>query len=75
MPQDRTEHPGLEGSFTLLTPKGRREVAYTEIYGHSRLITDPEEVRQYTERYGIIRAQALTPHESLTAIEKMLGEL
>ncbi|MFB7027672.1 MULTISPECIES: helix-turn-helix domain-containing protein [unclassified Streptomyces] len=75
MPIDRDEHPGLGGSFTLLTPKGRREVAYTEIYGHARLITDPEEVRAYTERYGIIRAQALTPRESLERIEKMLGEL
>ncbi|MFC9386249.1 helix-turn-helix domain-containing protein [Streptomyces venezuelae] len=75
MPIEREEHPSLGGSFTLLTPKGRREVAYTEIYGHSRLITDPEEVRMYTERYGIIRAQALTPRESLELIEKMLGEL
>ncbi|MEV5968549.1 helix-turn-helix transcriptional regulator [Streptomyces sp. NPDC051921] len=75
MPFNRTEHPSLDGSFTLLTPKGRREVAYTEIYGHARLITDPELVRQYTERYGIIRAQALTPRESLELIEKMLGEL
>ncbi|MFB7607788.1 helix-turn-helix domain-containing protein [Streptomyces gardneri] len=75
MPNERTEHPGLEGAFTLLTPKGRREAAYTEIYGHPRLITDPEEVRVYTERYGIIRAQALTPHESLELLEKMLGEL
>ncbi|MET9437756.1 helix-turn-helix transcriptional regulator [Streptomyces sp. NPDC006551] len=74
MPTEREEHPSLGGSFTLLTPRGRREVAYTEIYGHARLITDPEEVRMYTERYGIIRAQALTPHESLAAIEKMLGE-
>ncbi|MER7514916.1 helix-turn-helix transcriptional regulator [Streptomyces sp. NPDC126499] len=75
LPFDCTEHPGLEGAFTLLTPKGRREVAYIESYGHARLITDPEEVRMYTERYGIIRAQALTPHESLDLIEKMLGEL
>ncbi|MEU4062068.1 helix-turn-helix transcriptional regulator [Streptomyces wedmorensis] len=75
MPNDPDEHPGLGGAFTLLTPKGRREVAYTEIYGHARLFTDPEEVRMYTERYGIIRAQALTPRESLERIEKMLGEL
>ncbi|WP_405856482.1 helix-turn-helix transcriptional regulator [Streptomyces sp. NBC_00090] len=75
MPTEREEHPGMEGAFTLLTPKGRREVAYTESYGHARLITDPEEVRMYTERYGIIRAQALTPRESLELIEKMLGEL
>ncbi|MER5964414.1 helix-turn-helix transcriptional regulator [Streptomyces sp. NPDC002057] len=75
MPNDPDEHPGLEGAFTLLTPKGRREVAYVESYGHARLITDPEEVRMYTERYGIIRAQALTRRESLERIEKMLGEL
>ncbi|MFE5792205.1 helix-turn-helix transcriptional regulator [Streptomyces sp. NPDC056503] len=71
---DRDEHPYLDGAFTLLTPPGRREVAYTEIYGHARLITDPEEVRQHSERYGILRSQALTKRESLTWIEKLLGE-
>ncbi|MFE7546966.1 helix-turn-helix domain-containing protein [Streptomyces gardneri] len=75
MPLSEEEHPSLDGAFTLLTPKGRREVAYTEIYGHPRVITDPEEVRVYTERYGIIRAMALTPPESLERIEKLLGEL
>ncbi|MFI0923250.1 helix-turn-helix domain-containing protein [Streptomyces sp. NPDC021012] len=75
MPLKWEEHPSLDGAFTLLTPPGRREVAYTEIYGHPRLITAPEEVRVYTERYGILRSQALTPRESLELIEKMLGEL
>ncbi|MEU6165302.1 helix-turn-helix domain-containing protein [Streptomyces tanashiensis] len=75
MPLKWEEHPSLDGAFTLLTPPGRREVAYTEIYGHARLITAPEEVRVYSDRYGIIRAQALTPRESLELIEKMLGEL
>ncbi|WP_328676643.1 helix-turn-helix domain-containing protein [Streptomyces sp. NBC_00322] len=74
MPLDREEHPSLDGAFILLTPKGRQQVAYTEIYGHPRLITDAEEVRVFTERYGIIRAQALTPRESLSLVEKMLGE-
>ncbi|MFB7450413.1 helix-turn-helix domain-containing protein [Streptomyces sp. NPDC056194] len=74
IPQEGTEHPYLGGPFTLLTPKGRREVAYTEIYGHARLITDPEEVRHYSERYGILRSQALTKQESLDWIEKRLGE-
>ncbi|GAA2787121.1 helix-turn-helix domain-containing protein [Streptomyces showdoensis] len=75
MPLDGQEHPYLDGAFTLLTPRGRREVAYTEIYGHARLITDPELVRQYAERYGIIRARALPPRESIDWIEKLLGEL
>ncbi|MFD4372634.1 Scr1 family TA system antitoxin-like transcriptional regulator [Streptomyces sp. NPDC058486] len=75
MPLDREEHPALGGQFTLLTLKGRREVAYTESYQHARLITDPDEVRMYSERYGIMRAQALTPLESLEHLEKLLGEL
>lgn len=74
MPLERDEHPALGSAFTLLRPRGRNEVAYTESYGHANLITDPEQVRVYSERYGIIRAQALTPHESLALIEKMLGE-
>ncbi|MFE7109184.1 Scr1 family TA system antitoxin-like transcriptional regulator [Streptomyces sp. NPDC057575] len=74
MPTNREEHPSLDVSFIMLTPKGRQQVAYTEAYGHPRLITDPDEVRVFSERYGIIRSQALTPRESLTLIEKMLGE-
>ncbi|AVZ73622.1 transcriptional regulator [Streptomyces lunaelactis] len=74
MPTEREEHPSLGGPFNLLTPRGRQQVAYIEIQGYPRLITDPEEVRIFTERYGIIRAQALTPRESLSLIEKTLGE-
>ncbi|WP_199548958.1 helix-turn-helix transcriptional regulator [Streptomyces sp. N35] len=74
MPTDREEHPSLDGSFILLTPKGRHQVAYTEIYGHARLVTDPAEVGVFADRYGIIRSRALRPSESLALIEKMLGE-
>ncbi|MGW7363708.1 helix-turn-helix domain-containing protein [Streptomyces sp. NPDC054841] len=74
MPTDHEEHPCMDGAFTLLTPKGRHQAAYTEIQGYPRLITDREEVRVFTERYGIMRARALTPRESLSLIEKMLGE-
>lgn len=45
-----------------------------EVQHISRLITDPDEVRILAARYGSIRAQALTPEESLTLIEKMLGD-
>ncbi|RSS73347.1 helix-turn-helix transcriptional regulator [Streptomyces sp. WAC06614] len=74
MPLDIDKHPCLDSSFTLLHPKGRQLVAYTETYGHAELITDPERVRVYSERYGIIRSLALRPDESLALIEKMLGE-
>lgn len=74
MPTGRTEHPSLGGSFTLLIPKGKEQVAYMENQGHPKLITDREEVRILAARYGIIRAQALNPHESLNLIEEMLEE-
>jgi hypothetical protein len=45
-----------------------------ESQGYPRLITDREEVRVLAARYGIIRAQALNPYESLNVIEKMLEE-
>ncbi|MGW2654139.1 helix-turn-helix domain-containing protein [Streptomyces sp. NPDC001478] len=74
LPTHREDHPSMDGPFTLLTLRGQGEVVYTEVQGHARLITDPDEVRVVADRYGIMRAQALTPGESLTLIEKMMGE-
>ncbi|MFG2157240.1 helix-turn-helix domain-containing protein [Streptomyces olivaceus] len=74
LPMERKEHPSLGGPFIMLTPKGKSQVAYLEVQHISRLITDPDEVRILAARYGSIRAQALTPEESLTLIKKMLGD-
>ncbi|MFJ1613186.1 Scr1 family TA system antitoxin-like transcriptional regulator [Streptomyces sp. NPDC088251] len=74
MPTERDEHAGMGGPFILLTPKGRPQVAYLEVQNISRLITDPDEVRILAARYGSIRAQALTPSESLTVIKELLRE-
>lgn len=74
LPTNREEHPNMDGAFNLLTPKGHQQVAYTEVQGYPKLITDPEEVRLIVDRYGIMRALALNPWESLALIEKILGE-
>jgi len=75
MPTDREDHAGVDGPCILMVPKGGAQIAYLESQGHSILLTDREEVRVIAARYGIIRAQALTPRESLDLIEKVLGEL
>lgn len=75
MPTGCQDHAGIDGPFTLLTPKGGPQVAYTEAQRTGHLITDYEEVRILAAKYGTMRAQALTPRESQTLIEKMLGEL
>ncbi|MGW1727362.1 helix-turn-helix domain-containing protein [Streptomyces sp. NPDC002306] len=75
MPTGIEEHPNMDGAFNLLTPRRHPQVAYTEVQGHPRLITDVEEVRRIADRYGIMRAMALPPTESRTLIEKKLEEL
>jgi transcriptional regulator with XRE-family HTH domain len=74
MPNKREEHAGLAGPFTLIETKEGRRIAYVEAYKHSRLYTDRRTVRELEEQYGLLRAQALTPRESLAFIEKLLGE-
>ncbi|MDT0465752.1 helix-turn-helix domain-containing protein [Streptomyces gibsoniae] len=74
MPDDRDEHAAFGGPFTLIeTMKGRR-IAYVEAHTHSRLLTDRRTVRELEEQYSLLRAQALTPRESLAYVGKLLGE-
>jgi transcriptional regulator with XRE-family HTH domain len=75
MPTRIQEHPNMDGAFNLLAPKKHPQVAYTEVQGYPRLITDPEEVRKIADRYGIMRAMALPPEETRTLIAKKLEEL
>ncbi|MYZ07567.1 helix-turn-helix domain-containing protein [Streptomyces sp. SID2999] len=74
MPNDCKEHAALSGTFTLIrTAKGRR-IAYVDAYKGSRLYSDDQTVMEMEDRYGSLRAQALTPPKSLELVEKLLGE-
>ncbi|MEU2064133.1 helix-turn-helix transcriptional regulator [Streptomyces sp. NPDC013455] len=75
MPMERAEQPSMDGPFNLLTVRKGEQVAYVEIHTYPRLITDAEEVSVLAERYGLLRAQALRPSESLDLIEKLRGRL
>ncbi|MER6782264.1 MULTISPECIES: helix-turn-helix transcriptional regulator [unclassified Streptomyces] len=74
MPTDREEHAALGGPFTLIETKEGRWIAYVEVHKDSRLHTERSSVREFEEQYGILRAQGLTPRESLAFVEKLLGE-
>ncbi|WP_149547139.1 helix-turn-helix domain-containing protein [Streptomyces marokkonensis] len=74
MPTDREDHAGIDGSFQLLRLKEGVTVAHNEVQLTSRLISHVKEIQICEVRYGVIRAQALTPRESLAFIEKVLGE-
>jgi transcriptional regulator with XRE-family HTH domain len=74
MPNGCEEHCGLAGPFTLIETHDGRRIAYVEVQRDSRLYTERVAVREIEEQYGILRAQALTPRESLDFVEKLLGE-
>ncbi|WP_086690018.1 helix-turn-helix domain-containing protein [Streptomyces recifensis] len=74
LPLSREENSGLGGSFRLLRLKDGSTVGHVEIHEISRVIAEPKHVQVLDMRYGIIRAQALTPRESLAFIEKVLGD-
>ncbi|MCQ0024343.1 helix-turn-helix transcriptional regulator [Streptomyces somaliensis DSM 40738] len=74
LPLGREDNAGLAGSFRLLRLRDGSTVGHNEAQLISRVITNPREVQVLDIRYGAIRAQALSPRESLTFIEKILGE-
>ncbi|MEV7199540.1 helix-turn-helix domain-containing protein [Streptomyces griseoluteus] len=74
MPTTGVEHCGLGGPFTLVETRDGQRMAYVEVQRTSRLYSEREEVRDVEEQYGILRAQALTPRESMAFVEVLLGE-
>lgn len=75
MPTRMEEHPNLDGAFNLLVPKGHEQVAYLEVQGHPQLIIHREDVREIADRYGIMRAMALTPEKTRALIAEKLEKL
>ncbi|HBF82720.1 MAG TPA: transcriptional regulator [Streptomyces sp.] len=74
MPIECEEHAALSGPFTLIETRDGRRIAYVEAHKDSRLYTDRSSVRELEEAYGLLRAQALTPRESMDFVETLLGE-
>ncbi|WP_342775373.1 helix-turn-helix transcriptional regulator [Streptomyces tateyamensis] len=75
MPLSRPQNAGLAGPFTLIETKDGRRVAYVEVQNVSHVHAERHLVRGLEVKYGILRAQALTPQESMGFVERLLGEL
>ncbi|MFJ2893667.1 Scr1 family TA system antitoxin-like transcriptional regulator [Streptomyces sp. NPDC087218] len=69
-PTNCEDHAGLAGSLQLLRLKGGDTVGHNEVQLTNQLISHPQKVQVHKIRHGIFRAQALTPRESLSHIEK-----
>ncbi|MEU2928387.1 helix-turn-helix transcriptional regulator [Streptomyces sp. NPDC007251] len=75
MPTTRANHPGTGGRIQVLKFADGTGMGRTDGDFSGRPVSHPRQLRLLELRYGIIRAQALTPEESLVFIEQALGEL
>ena len=74
MPTDREEHAGLDGGIEILKFPDGSALGRAMSMSGGHPVSDVKAIRVLDLRYGMIRAQALTPRESMTLIEKKLGE-
>jgi transcriptional regulator with XRE-family HTH domain len=68
------EHAGDRGGMTLVETLDHDRLIYLEAQDESLLISDAAKVSTYFQRYAKIRAQALSPSESLILIKQLAGE-
>jgi len=74
MPMDRTPHACLDGPMVLLETPEHQRLVWLEVQRASFLVDDPNEVSDYHLQYGMLRSQALSPSESASLLERLLGE-
>ncbi|MFF4804567.1 Scr1 family TA system antitoxin-like transcriptional regulator [Streptomyces sp. NPDC001351] len=74
MPMDRMPHAGLAGPMRLLETPDNQRLVYLEVQRASFLVDDPDEVRDYHHKYGMLRSQALSPDESVRYLHELLGD-
>ncbi|MFC8092068.1 helix-turn-helix domain-containing protein [Streptomyces sp. NPDC057301] len=74
MPMEREEHAGVDGGIEVLKFADGSAVGRSPVVANGRPVSEPRQLRILELRYGIIRAQALTPRESTAFIERLLGE-
>ncbi|WP_329814528.1 helix-turn-helix domain-containing protein [Streptomyces sp. JV185] len=75
MPLGRTTHAALDGPFILLETPDYQRIAYTETQRGSQLISNPDEISILTQRYAMLRTQALNTEETKGLLDRLLGEL
>ncbi|AOT59540.1 Helix-turn-helix domain protein [Streptomyces rubrolavendulae] len=76
MPEDRTTHAGLSGPFILLETAGRRrQLVYVEGQGGRYFLSEQPLLGDLFTRHGTMRAQSMSPEDSVRLIEQVAREL
>lgn len=74
MPMERYEHAGVDGGIEVLKFEDGSAIGRSPAVANGRPVSDLRQLRILELRYGIIRAQALTPRESAAFVEQLLEE-
>ncbi|GAA3243945.1 helix-turn-helix transcriptional regulator [Streptomyces lavendulae] len=74
LPLGITAHAGLAGPFTLLETPEFQHLAYAETQRGSFLVRDPNEVSILSQKYAMLRSQALNFAETKDLLDRLLGE-
>jgi transcriptional regulator with XRE-family HTH domain len=74
LPLGRTSHAGLDGPFVLLETPDYQRLAYMETQRGSHLIADPDGVGILTQKYAMLRTQALNTEDTKDLLDRLLGE-
>ncbi|MFE5757746.1 helix-turn-helix domain-containing protein [Streptomyces massasporeus] len=74
MPLNCETHSGMDGKIELLKFADGSAVGRSDGAFNGRPTSDPKHLRILELRYGTIRAQALSPRESLAFVDQLLGE-
>ncbi|WP_246337952.1 helix-turn-helix domain-containing protein [Streptomyces harbinensis] len=74
LPLGRKTHAALNGPFVLLETPEHQLLAYTEVQRGGHLIHDPNEVSILSQKYAMLRSEALNPEESKRLLDQLLGE-
>ncbi|MEV5430908.1 helix-turn-helix transcriptional regulator [Streptomyces sp. NPDC052701] len=75
MPLVRKSHAGLHGPLQLLETPENQWFAYLEGQQSGQLINDRKVVSVLQRRYARMRAQALSPEDSVSLLRRMRGDL
>ncbi|WP_284575894.1 helix-turn-helix transcriptional regulator [Streptomyces sp. 2P-4] len=74
LPLGLTAQAGLNGPFILVETPQFQHLAYSETQRGSLLVRDPNEVSILTQKYAMLRSQALNVAETKGLLDRLLGE-
>ncbi|MFI5619649.1 helix-turn-helix transcriptional regulator [Streptomyces sp. NPDC051567] len=74
MPLGGTGHAGLKGPFIVLETPEHQLLGYSETQRGSHLVSDGDEVSILSQKYAMLRSQALNVSATRDLLDRLLGE-